>query len=164
MANPLNNEKELFDRIKTEGITIAPDIWNFLYNHIGDDITAINLLCQYHLDNGQSISPTEAEKLVIYATDAGNIINNLCLRDKQNPHFPEFTEDIPLHPVVREMLTHYIGNDTQVINFMIGTYIEMDEPMAVPKEVIPKVLAQTESLKEFMEKLREATYKTEERP
>lgn len=160
MANPLNNEKELFERIKNENITIAHNVWSFIYNHVGDDLTAINLLCQYYLDNNQPIPASEAKKLVIYATDAGNIINNLCLKDKQNPHFPEFSEDIPLHPVVREMLTHYIGNDTQMINFMVGAYIELDEPMAVPKDIAPKILNQTKSLREFMERLREATHKT----
>lgn len=159
MANPLNNERELYERIKTENITIAPVIWNFIYNHIGDDLTAINLLCQYYLDNNQDIPPLEAERVVIYASDAGGIINKLTLKDRQNSHFPEFENVIPLHPVIREMLTHYVGNDTQVINFMVGAYTEaFDEPQAVPKEVITKILAHTRLLKEFMERLREATY------
>ena len=157
MANPLNNEKELFEKIEAEKITIAPQVWKFIYHHIGDDVTAINLICEYCAAHAQSIPQNEAEKIVIYATDAGNIINNLCRKDKQGLLFPEFDKEIPLHPVLREMLTHYIGNDTQVINFMIGTYLDLDEPIPVPKEVIPKVLAQTKSLREFMDRLREAT-------
>lgn len=159
MANPLNNEKELYEKIKTENITIPPVIWNFIYHRIGDDVTAINLICEYCANNSQFIPQKEAEKIVIYATDAGNIINKLALKAEQNPHFPEFEKDIPLHPVIREMLTHYIGNDTQVINLMIGVYIDLDEPMPVPKDIIPKILNQTKSLREFMDRLRETTYK-----
>ena len=39
----------------------------------------INLLCQYYLDNNQDISPLEAERVVIYASERGDLLAPLTL-------------------------------------------------------------------------------------
>ena len=43
MANPLGNEKELYERIKKEKIEIHPIIWDLLSHHIGNDLYAITM-------------------------------------------------------------------------------------------------------------------------
>lgn len=43
MANPLDNEKELYERINKEKIEIHPIIWDLLSHHIGNDLYAITI-------------------------------------------------------------------------------------------------------------------------
>lgn len=154
MANPLPNEKELYEKIEKEGITIAPDIWDLLYNRIGDDITAINLLCQYYLNNQQPIPVAEAEKILNFTSHIKKIVNEITVTTKDKFPFPEFLDDVPLHPVLREMLTHYIGNDVYAINLMIDVTFE-PEPLSL--EIVQRILNHTQTIKEFMERLRVAT-------
>ncbi|PIQ88704.1 MAG: hypothetical protein COV72_07185 [Candidatus Omnitrophica bacterium CG11_big_fil_rev_8_21_14_0_20_42_13] len=161
MANPLQNEKELFEQIKTENITMPPVIWNFIYTYIGDDVTAINLICQYYLDKSEPMPVAEAKRIETYSSNAGDVIKRLTVKGEENRHFPDFEKNMPLHPLIIEMLTHYIGNDTQVINLIVGVHIETGDDYPLSKQEIANVLSHTSSLKEFMEKLREATYKGE---
>lgn len=157
MANPLPNEKELFERIKSEKITIDPSIWDLLYYRLGDDITAINLLCQYYLTNNEPIPIPEAKRILTYTYHIKEIINQITLTSKENFPFPEFLEHIPLHPIIREMLTHYIGNDVYMINLMVEDSIDPIEPHPVSCEITQRILKHTHTIGEFMERLREAT-------
>jgi len=159
MANPLPNEDELYAQIKREKITIDRGIWDLLYQRIGDDITAINLLCQYYLSNKEEIPIIEAEKILAYTKDIKNIINQITTTSKDNFPFPQFKENIPLHPVIREMFTHYIGNDVYIINLIVEDTIDPKEPHPLSLEVTQRILKHTQMIKEFMEKLREATSK-----
>jgi hypothetical protein len=159
MANPLLNEKELFERIKEEKIILPPSLWDFLYKEIADNITGINIICEYYLEHNQPIPPKEAEKIIFFSQSIGDTIKNITFKEIKDFPFPEIKEDAPLHPVVKEMLTHYIGNDTQVINVIVGAYTEQDMPQPVPQEMIPKILEHCRLLVEFMERLRKATTK-----
>lgn len=157
MANPLPNEKELYERIKEENISISPDIWDLLYNRIGDDISAINLLCQFYLNEKQPIPTLEAKKILHYTHHIKDMVNDITLSSKDNFPFPEFSESIPLHPILREMLTHYIRNDVHGINMIVGYYIDPVGPEPIPLEDIQKILNHTRSIREFMNRLQEAT-------
>lgn len=162
MANPLPNEKELYEQIKTQGIGIESAIWDLIYNRIGDDITAINLLCQYYLTNNDDIPIIEAEKILAYTKDIKLVINSITTTTKENFPFPQVKENIPLHPIIREMFTHYIGNDVYMINLLVWDTIDPVEPHRLSLEITKKVLNHTHSIKEFMERLREATSKKED--
>ncbi len=156
MANSLPNEKELYERIKNERITVIPDIWDLLYNRIGDDISAINLLCQYYLSVNQPIPILEARKILSYTHHIKDIVNKVTLTQKSEFPFPEFSDDIPLHPILREMFTHYIGNDVYVINLIVSDAMS-PEPQPVSLESIQKILERTHLIRNFMDKLREVT-------
>ncbi|MFH1338317.1 MAG: hypothetical protein ABIH40_00495 [Candidatus Omnitrophota bacterium] len=157
MANPLPNEKELFEQIKTERITVEPGIWDLLYHCIGDDITAINLLCAYYLCRKEPVPVLEAKKILVYTRDIRDIIRKITMNSSQDFPFPKFKDNIPLHPVIKDMFTHYIGNDVHSINFIVCDTIDPVEPNPVSSEIIQKVLSRTHSIKEFMERLRQAT-------
>jgi hypothetical protein len=158
MANPLSNEKELYEQIKNEGITIKPEIWNLIYHRLGNDITAINLLCQYYFTNKEEVPILEAKKILIYTQDIKLIINSIISITKENFPFPELSNNIPLHPIIREMFTHYIGNDVYVINLIVQDSIDPIDPHLLSSEITQKILNRTRTIKEFMERLREATY------
>lgn len=157
MANPLPNEKELYERIKSENIVINPDIWDLLYNRIGDDLTNINLLCQYYLKNNEPIPVEEAKKILRYTRHIKDINNKITVVKVEDLYFPEFGNDLPLHSVLREMLTHYIGNDVYMINLIVGDAISPLEPEELSLGSIQKILEHTRSIRIFMNRLREAT-------
>ena len=158
MANPLPNEKELYEKIQNDKIAIEPGIWDLLYQRIGDDITAINLLCQYYLTNKEDIPITEAGKILTYTRNIKDVVNKITAVSKESFPFPQF-KDALLHPVIREMFTHYIGNDVYAINLMVQNLIDPVDPKPIPLEVNQKIIGRIRTTRAFMEKLRQATYK-----
>jgi len=158
MANPLPEERELFERIKNEKISLNPEIWDMLYNRIGDDVSGINLLCQYYLTSNQPIPFEEGKKILRFTRHIKDIVNQLTVTSKSSDFpFPELLDNIPLHPVLRDMLTHYLGNDVHMINLVTGSYIDFSYPQDIPLEDIQRILNHTRTIKEFMDRLREAT-------
>lgn len=157
MANPLPEEEKLYIQIKEQNISIEPGIWDLIYHRLGDDVTAINLLCQYYFTNKEPIPILEAEKILAYTQNIKDIIKKITLSSSQDFPFPEFKEDIPLHPIIREMFTHYIGNDVQAINFIVCDTIDPLEPKPISLEIIQRILNRTQSLRDFLERLRKST-------
>lgn len=157
MANPLPNEFELYERIKKESIKIGPNLLDFLYHYIGDDVTAINLLCEYHLSNEEPIPAVEAERIFVYTKDIEFIINNIITKPALSHFpFPQFKDDFPLHPIIRDLFTYHFGNDIHVINLIVYDAIDplMPEPRQVSIESIQKIIKRTTAIKQFLEKLR----------
>lgn len=157
MANPLPNEKELYARITKEHISITPDIWDLLYTRVGDDISAINLMCQYHLNEKTAIPVIEAKKILTYTRHIKDIVNQLSIVSTSEFAFPEFSQGMPLHPVIRDMFTHYIGNDVYMINLIVRDALDPLAPQDVPLESVQKIMNHTRSIKEFINRLSEAT-------
>ena len=157
MANPLPNEKELYEQIKNEGIAIEPGIWDLIYHRLGDDISAINLLCQYYLFSKECIPVAEAKKILTYTRDIKDVVNKITAVSKENFPFPQFKNNIPLHPIIREMFTHYVGNDTYAINLMVQDSIDPLDPRPIPPETTQKIIGRIRTTKEFIERLRQAT-------
>jgi len=159
MANPLPNEKELYQKIKKENISISPDIWDLIYNRLGDDVTAINLLCQYYLNDNAPIPTAAANKILNYTRHIKDITNKLTVLSNKDLEFPQFSGDFPLHPVLRELFTHYIGNDVYMINLIVDCSIDPRDSLQISGENIKKILYHTRSIKDFMNRLQEATSK-----
>lgn len=157
MANPLPNENELYTRIKNEKIIITQEIWDLLYNYIGDNLSAINLLCQYHLTCNQPIPVTEAKKILPYTRHIKDIINKITMTVITDFAFPEFSDGVPLDPVLRDMLTHYIGNDIYMINLIVGDAIDPAAPTPLSIENAAKIICHCRDIKTFMYRLRRAT-------
>jgi acyl carrier protein len=157
MANPLPNEKELYTQITQEHISVAPDIWDLLYTRVGDDISAINLLCQYHLNEKTAIPVIEAKKILTYTRHIKDIVNQLSLTSTSEFKFPEFSQAMPLHPVIRDMFTHYIGNDVYMINLIVRDALDPLAPQDVHLESVKKIMNHARSIKEFINRLSEAT-------
>lgn len=66
-------------------------------------------------------------------------------------------EKIKIHPVIWQLLNHYIGNDIHAITLIAGSYVMGDGAEAIPVEAGKKILDHTKTLTEFMDKLRKAT-------
>jgi hypothetical protein len=160
MANPLPEEKEFYQRIKDENIQVPLGVWDLIYHRIGDALSAINLACEYYHQHNESMPIEEAKKLLNYTRLIKLVINRLTKKSAQpDPNFPEFKEEPELHPIILDMLTHYIPNDVHAINLIITDSIDPIDPKPPPVEYLKKILGYTKSSKAFMERLREATLK-----
>jgi hypothetical protein len=157
MANPLPNEQLLYERIKEEGISIDHFFWLHLYVRISEDLTVINLICQYHLMVHNPIPPTVARKILTYTRDIKDVINQfMMISNKKDFLFPAIREKISLHPVIKEILTHYLGNDVYMINLIVGDCVSTIEPRPLSLQHVKEILCYIQSIKNFMKRLREA--------
>jgi len=157
MANPLPEEKALYEKIKSEKLAISHGVWDLLYDRIGDDVTAINLISECSLDAKEPISEKDAKKIMEYTHDIKDIVTKITQAKRENDFFPELLSDGPLHQDIREMFTHYIGNDVYIINLIVGNALDPAEEEPLAGEEIQKILKHTRTIKEFMDRLREAT-------
>ena len=93
MANPLPEEKLFYERIRTEHLTITPEIWDLLYHRIGDDLSAINLICQYYIQGNQPIPVEEAAKILKYNRNIKGIISKVtAVIQKDSQLFPDIVD------------------------------------------------------------------------
>jgi hypothetical protein len=157
MANPLPNEQELFSKIRAERIRVSDAVWDLIYQHIGDDLTAINLICSYYASNNEGVPPEEAKKILTYTRHIKNILNQVTLASSDEFLFPSVESQMPLHPVIRHMLTHYIGNDTYMINLVLYDTIDPVAPRPLTPDLAGMVLSHAKCIRDFLERLREAT-------
>jgi len=157
MANPLNNEEELFRKIREEKITIDRKIWDILYNRVGDAISAINLLCSYYLTINEPLPPKKARKILKHANVIKKVIHGIFTTKRKVSLFPELREDIKLHPIIIEIVSHHINNDTNAIMIISSFYTDKDFFKPIPIEDIKKILDRTKAIKDLLERLKEAT-------
>ena len=66
-------------------------------------------------------------------------------------------QNIKVHPLVWELIDHYIGNDVHIIQLIAGSYVVGDEPEGIPVDHGRKIIAQCDELRKFLRKLKEAT-------
>lgn len=159
MTNQLPNESELFENLSKGKVILGTEVIDFLFHYIGNDLSAINLLCEYYLGNNESIPELEARRLLFYTHDIEFIINALTRKASHSTLFPEFKEDISLNPLLRDLITYYFGNDLYVINLIIYDALDpiAPQPHYLNSDAINKVLNHSNSIKGFMEKLRSYT-------
>jgi len=156
MANPLPQESELYVEMKNGKISIDPGMMDFLYHYIGDDITAITLLCQYYLTNNEPIPLEQAERILIYTRDIEMIINSVTKAStKDNFPFPQFKFSIPLNHIIRDLLTYHFGNDVYVINLVVYDALNVVPPC--PRQIsinsTQKIIERAKAIKIFLAQL-----------
>lgn len=66
-------------------------------------------------------------------------------------------ENIRVHPLVWQLIDHYIGNDVQAMQFIAGSYVVGDSPEVIPPGDGKKLLARCDEIRKFLRKLKEAT-------
>lgn len=66
MSNPLSNEKELYEKIEKEKLTIPPPIWELLEHHLGNDLYAISLIAGSYVtgEDKEPIPVQDGEKII----------------------------------------------------------------------------------------------------
>lgn len=64
-------------------------------------------------------------------------------------------ENIKVHPIVWELIDHYISNDLYAVHLIAGSHISDGE--AIPPEDGKKLIARCNEITKFLRKLKEAT-------
>ena len=165
MANKLPNEKELLDQLRLEKVAVPSDMWNVVYSSIEDSILIIKLIIALYQEQNKDIPIDGAKKILTNIQDVSSvfrkIINPQIIKTDDKGFVKIKAEGKTLHPVIRELVTHYIGNDIQAMNFMIGDII--DDGAGLNRPMYEKILRHIEDMEEFIVKLKLSTETTEER-
>ncbi len=66
-------------------------------------------------------------------------------------------ENIKVHPLVWQLIDHYIGNDVHAMQFIAGSYVVSDNPESIPPEHGKKILHHCDEIGKFLKKLKDAT-------
>jgi len=65
MANPLSNEKELYERIVKENLSVPPLVWELMDHYIGNDVFSICLIAGSHVTGHKEPIPIQdGEKII----------------------------------------------------------------------------------------------------
>lgn len=64
MANPLTNEREIYEKIKKENITVHPLVWELIDHHINNEVYMINLIIGSTVLDGEALSEENARKVL----------------------------------------------------------------------------------------------------
>ncbi len=95
MANPLPNEKELFDKIIKEKITVNKVVWELLNHHLGNDLYAISMAVGSHItgDDKEPIPIGEAEKILEHVYALNDFVDKLREATKEKKPEENKTEE-----------------------------------------------------------------------
>jgi len=79
MANPLDNEKELFEKIEKEKLTIPVPVWELLTHHIGNDLYAIQMIVGNYVTgpDKEPIPPEAGQKIINHTLELKNFLDKL---------------------------------------------------------------------------------------
>lgn len=85
MANPLSDEKELYEKIEKEKLTIPAAIWKLIDHHLGNDVYTISLIAGLHVtgEDKEPIPAEEGQKILNHCQDIRQFLNKL--RDVAKP-------------------------------------------------------------------------------
>lgn len=66
-------------------------------------------------------------------------------------------ENITIHPVVWELLTHHIGNDLALVTMPLEMMLDPKYPIEITKDKAKSMLEHAMSIKDLIHKLKDAT-------
>lgn len=163
MAKVHCDEQKLYDRISAENITVHPFVWDTLYLYMGDYVSAINFIASYYIEKNEPIPSIDCQKILRYARIMNETVDKILhpeKMDKEKERLEKIkNENMLMHGVVRELVSHYVSNDIMGINFIVSFYLDPKGPGPVPVEDAKKLLGYTQSMGAFLDKLRKATHK-----
>ena len=155
MANKLPNEEELLKKLSEDKVVLTTEVWNLIYSNVEDNLSVVKLLLALYLDQNQNVPSSEIKKIADCMTDVSmvfrKLINPQLIKDEDRGFIKIKEENKILHPIIKNMFGHYIGNDVQAINFMIGDF---SEDNGLEKDTSGKILERIASMEEFLLKLK----------
>ena len=165
MANKLPNEDALLQQLNTEKVIIPSDTWNLIYSNVEDGLSIIRLLITFYLDQNQTIPVDEIKKIVTHIGDISSVfrklINPQIIKTEDKGFIKIREENKSLHPIIRNMFSHYICNDVQSVNFILGDHLDENRPLDAAAGRL--VLERVQSMQAFLVKLKMNTETFEER-
>ncbi len=159
MANKLPNEKELLEQLSREKITVPGDMWNTIYSSVEDSILIIKLIVTLYQEQDKDIPTEEAKKILTHTQDIAKlfqkIINPQIIKTQDKGLVKIKSKGENLHPIIKDMFSHYIGNDIQILNFIIGDYI--DENKGLNNQASEKIMRHMTEMEEILIKIKSST-------
>ena len=161
MANPLTNEQALYEKIKNEKITVPLIIWDLMYRYLGDEISAITQITLSCWRYNEPISINDAKKIKEHTRKINDMVRKILHHEKIQDEKEKIEElknnNTKLDPIIHELFFHYIGNDVYGIELIVGFHLDPVDENPIPVEDAQKILNKTSTMKQFMDRLREAT-------
>ena len=79
MANPLPNEKEIYEKIQKDKLAVPAEVWELISHHIGNDISAISLIVGSHVfgDGSEDIPAEHGKKVLAHCEQIKLFLNRL---------------------------------------------------------------------------------------
>ncbi|MEW5896031.1 MAG: hypothetical protein AB1650_09805 [Candidatus Omnitrophota bacterium] len=156
MANPFSNEKDLYEKIRRENITVPPLVWDAMYHYLGDYVSAISFIALISIEKNEPIGIEDGKRILDYTRKIIETVRRIL----HTQDIETGEEPAPgLHPLIHEFFTHHIANDIHCINFRVSFFLDPLDEQAIPVEEAAKLLDYTVSIRKFLDKLREATNK-----
>ena len=86
MANPLPNEKEIYEKIQKNNLKIASEIWELISHHIGNDISAIQLIIGSHVfgDGAQGVPIEHGKRALGHCDQIKKFLDKLKKETKKD--------------------------------------------------------------------------------
>jgi len=163
VANPLNNEKKLYEQIKNESISVHPLVWDTMYHYLGDYVSAISFISLLCIEKNEPMSIADGKRILEYTKKIIEVVGKILHPERIENDGKSLekikAEDMKLHPVIHEFFTHYISNDTNCINFRVSYSLDPIDENPIPVEEVKKIMDYAESMSIFLDRLREATNK-----
>jgi hypothetical protein len=154
-------EQVLYARISEEKISIHPFVWDTLYLYLGDHISAINFIVSYYLEENTPVTIEDSRRILRYTRAMTDIVDKVLHHDKvaaDNARLEKIkNENMTMHPVVRELVSHYMSNDIMGINYIVSFHLDPMGEEPVPVEDAQKILNYVSSMASFLDRLRKAT-------
>jgi len=160
MANPLPDEKELFQQIEDEGISVPRFIWRTMYLMVGDYLSSIELCASSCIEEDLPMELNRAKDVIEYNKKINDVYHKILYPERIGEQDAELLqnvkkENICLHKIILKFFTNHLGNDLQKMNFMVGDYIDNKE--SIPVCDVEKILKGTTEMKIFLDRLLIAT-------
>lgn len=153
MANPLDNEQELYDQIKRDGIKVPAVIWDMMYRDLGENISAIEFTAYFHKREGSLIPIDEAKRIQNHSREIIKTVREIL-------HLGTIDVQFDLHPIIKELFTHHLSNDTNSINMIISGHLDPRDEQPVAVEYVEKIWKHVAAMRQFLDRLQEATKQT----
>lgn len=164
MANKLPNEKELLEQLHQERAAVPNDLWNIIYASIEDSVLVIKLIISFYREQNKDIPLDETKKILTNIQDVSSvfrkILNPQIIKTEDKGLVKIKTDGGKLHPIIRDMVNHYIGNDIQAMNFLIADTI--DDKIGLNQAMQDKIMRHIADMEEFLGKLKLSTETVEE--
>ncbi|MCK5581451.1 MAG: hypothetical protein KAJ18_09290 [Candidatus Omnitrophica bacterium] len=163
MANAHPDERQIYEQIEKDQIKVPLMIWDLIYHYIGDDITAITHIAASYFKYNEPIEIPSAKKIVEHTQKIRATMDKILHPEKiEDSEAIEDLEklksdDMKLHPIIKELFTHYLGNDVYGINMIACFHLDPLGPEPIPVENTQKILDKTRTMKQFLDRLSKAT-------
>lgn len=159
MANKLPNEKELLRKLRDDQVVLSNELWRQIYKNIEDSILIIKLIISFYREQNIDVPIDESKKILKHiqaiASLFRKLLNPKIIKTQDNELIKIQSESENFHPIVREMFSHYIGNDIQALNFLMGDTI--DDSKGLDKPMTEKIIKYLESMETFLIQLKNNT-------